>query len=416
MATLNLYIDESWPDSGGRADIPWAITNGSKSEPVFGVAQGVDELPKARACEIVIPANVALLTEVEAPERNRKLVFKALRFAVEDKVVAESEKLHAGIIGPVLPGGKWPVAVLDRQWMEKTLGLLAEKGVFPNSASVETLMPPVEQNSITVVWDGVEGFMRSGEFSGGALDAGSAASPPAALKLAIDEARNRGEEVKAVRLYLAGGAIPPDVSLWGRALGVECRVVGAFNWPEAVAKGAGRVTGDFLSGGLARPSRLRKMKRGLKLTLALTGAVVLTHAGFITADWILLKREARLLESDMRSSFKKAFPEAKAIVDPPLQMRRNLADLRWRAGGRDMNDLAPMLAEVTTALGQDSMLRGFDYDKGVLKVDAIVPEEGVALIIRDRLMKTGMDVKMGDIKPAPEGFEARLVVTRSGVK
>jgi hypothetical protein len=67
------------------------------------------------------------------------------------------------------------------------------------------------------------------------------------------------------------------------------------------------------------------------------------HGLLTIADWSRLAYEARGLRGDMDAAFRKAFPEAKAVVDPALQMRRNIADLRRAAGEADAADFVPML-------------------------------------------------------------------------
>ena len=78
--------------------------------------------------------------------------------------------------------------------------------------------------------------------------------------------------------------------------------------------------------------------------------IVAVHALLTVGDWARLAFEARELRMEMEALFRKAFPDAKAVVDPALQMRRNLAELRRSAGEADAADLLPMLVKLSPVL------------------------------------------------------------------
>ncbi|UCE32574.1 MAG: hypothetical protein JSW68_06670, partial [Burkholderiales bacterium] len=76
------------------------------------------------------------------------------------------------------------------------------------------------------------------------------------------------------------------------------------------------------------------------------------------------------LRAGLEQRFRDAFPEAKAIVDPVLQMRRNLADLRARSGQLGPDDFVPLLTRFGQALGPRAVdaLAAVDYREGRLEV------------------------------------------------
>ena len=84
-------------------------------------------------------------------------------------------------------------------------------------------------------------------------------------------------------------------------------------------------------------------------------------------DWWRLERERRTLEAERESIFRAAFPEAKTVVDPALQMRRNLADLQRARGRASANDF---LALATAAAKNDpAPARRLTYSGGRLEID-----------------------------------------------
>jgi general secretion pathway protein L len=77
----------------------------------------------------------------------------------------------------------------------------------------------------------------------------------------------------------------------------------------------------------------------------------------------------------MEARFRGVFPDAVAVADPALQMRRQLALARHRAGLPDGGDFAPMIEKV--ALGVKALpagtLRKVAYESGrmILELGAI---------------------------------------------
>jgi general secretion pathway protein L len=109
------------------------------------------------------------------------------------------------------------------------------------------------------------------------------------------------------------------------------------------------------------------MSRVPRLAIGLAIAVVVLQFGFTVADWARLARERGALEAERTALFQATFPEAKTIVDPVLQMRRNLADLQRSRGMAAGNDF---LALATAAARSDaSPARRLTYANGRLEVD-----------------------------------------------
>jgi len=413
---LSIFIDEKWPDSNGVADLSWTLFKTGDAEAITGIAHDRSELPKTRKIEVVVPASVASITAVDVPKQNRKLMIKALRFVVEEESVDDPEKLHVAPADDYLPDGRLPVAIIDRQWLAKTLDLLAEKEIYPEAIRVETLLLPLEKSGISILWNGKDGFMRTGRFSGGALDTGTSSHPPRALKLAIAEAVAQKSAPEKITLYLANGTSPPNTALWTLDLGTLLEIKqDKWNLGESATNVKERGI-NLLQGDIAPSHQMQKAAQQGRLTMSLILITGLAYFGYVFTDWMLLKMEEKKLNEQMRNTFKTAFPKAKSIVDPPLQMRRNLADLRWRAGGKDDNDLIPMLATITQAIAQTAKIAGFEYDKGVVKMELVTTGDKEFFVARDNLVAKGLNVKPGPGKRYDYGFKTELTVTRKNIQ
>jgi 2-polyprenyl-6-methoxyphenol hydroxylase-like FAD-dependent oxidoreductase len=83
---------------------------------------------------------------------------------------------------------------------------MAEKveaaGITEYEVHCETLMLPRTAGEWSLAWDGAEGFVRTGEIEGAALECGDRETPPLSLRLMLDEAKARIEAPNAIALYL----------------------------------------------------------------------------------------------------------------------------------------------------------------------------------------------------------------------
>jgi general secretion pathway protein L len=71
----------------------------------------------------------------------------------------------------------------------------------------------------------------------------------------------------------------------------------------------------------------------------------------------------------MERSFRQTFPNAQVVVDPLLQMQRQVSDLRLRAGQSGPDDFLPLLARFAGALGPraNDALAALEYRDGKLR-------------------------------------------------
>jgi general secretion pathway protein L len=139
------------------------------------------------------------------------------------------------------------------------------------------------------------------------------------------------------------------------------------------------------------------------------------HALALVADWTRLAGEQRSLRTQMESRFRTAFPDAVAVADPALQMRRKLTDARHAAGQADSGDFLPMIEKIATALKETpaGALRIASYESGRMTLElAAVDEAGVRRIMA-RLLQTGMRVDSGPAGTRGGAYTVVLTVRSS---
>lgn len=395
---LEIHIPETWTAASPQAgeDLSWQLREESGRVARSGHS-ALNALPCVEHCRIVLPAGRVTLSSVRPPTHNRRKFMQALPYAVEDRIMVDPETVHVAA-GPLQENGEMPVAIMERAWLRALLEALRGAGLNPGQAEVETLTAPWRENTWSLVWRGHGGFLRQSTHGGLALDGGGKHEPPPGLGLAVAEAKPA-----AIHVY-ADQAEMPDGVQWSSLLGVPVKPVGA--WDRA-AQGSGGI--DLLQGEFAPAGPMRDWLPRLRPALLLLGAMAVLQLAFSVADWTMLRHEKQKLTASMEQSFRAAFPDAKVIVDAPLQMGRNLAGLRHAAGQADRNDFLPLLASVAPLLGGEVRLQHLEYQQGVLKMNLTLANGAAFDTLKTRLQAvSGARLEAG--KTLPSGLDATLTL------
>jgi type II secretory pathway component PulL len=146
-------------------------------------------------------------------------------------------------------------------------------------------------------------------------------------------------------------------------------------------------------------------------------AVILIETVGTNIEWGLLNHQKTVVTQEMGRTFRKTFGESSVIVNPALQMQRNIAVLRHTAG---FPDEADFLALLDRASGTLSTLPGgsvsaIHYESGRLDIDLKMLSEAEVIKLRERLLGKGLSIRTGDIRNTGNGVETRLTIQPGGV-
>jgi len=382
MSLLRIY--------GSLIDPPqrcqWALAN-SGAEPVAGEGR-LAELPRrAERIQLVLPAAQVFLTRARVPQEARRRAGSALAFAVEEKTAGEPEANHVSWLGAV--GDKDVLAVVDKPGLARWREALDVAGIQNYEVHCETLLLPWVAGQWSLAWNGREGFVRTGEFEGAATDCGSREIPPLSLRMMLDEAETHSAGPGSIALYTIKPDAAPDVEAWTRALGIAVSLAGTWDWrrgaPDAgVSLAQERQRWRALSGVVAR----------LRPAAWILGVALAIQTVALMIDWASLAHEQRTLRRQMESRFRAAFPDAVAVVDPVLQMRRKISEARHAAGQPDNGDFLPMTQKVMAAMKDvpAGALRIVSYESGRMTLEVATKDESVIQRISARLVRSGLTV------------------------
>jgi general secretion pathway protein L len=327
--------------------------------------------------QLVIPAAQVLITRASLPPGAKRRDGALLAFAVEEASAAEPDANEVSWLG----GDAF--AVLDRKGIAHWRSALQALGVRAPEVHPETLLLPLANGEWSLAWRGGEGFVRSGEFEGAATDSGDPATPPLALRMMLDQAARPA----AIALYMDASAPAPDLKRWQAELGVPLRPMEAWDWRNAPSQ-----AGVALAQQRARWRVNAAALAALRPAAWLAGAALAVHSAALIVDWAKLGSEQRSLRAQMEARFRTTFPDAVAVADPALQMRRQLAAARHRAGVPDSGDFAPMMQKVGGALKELSGVRAISYESGRMTLELAVSDQPALRRAAARLAQTGLIV------------------------
>jgi general secretion pathway protein L len=401
VSLLRIYA--SLLDSPQRCQ--WALVDGGR-EPVLGEGR-LAELPRrAERVQLVVPAAQVLITRARVPQGARR-PGSVLAFAVEERTAGEPDANQVSWLGAV--GDEDALAVADKEGLARWRHALGAVGIRAYEVHCETLLLPWQTGEWSLAWHGSEGFVRSGEFEGAATDCGDRRVPPLSLRLMLEEAQARSAGPSSIAIHPTSPEAAPDIAAWQSELGIALRIAGTWDW-RTVLPGAGvrlaqeRQRWRLFSGAASH----------LRPAAWILGGALALHALALVVDWTSLANEQRSLRQQMESRFRASFPEAVAVVDPVLQMRRKLAEARHAAGQPDNGDFLPMIEKVMAGTKDlpEGGLRVLSHESGRMTLELAATEEAANRIVK-RLTQSGMSVERFAAVKRPGGGTVVITVRAS---
>jgi general secretion pathway protein L len=324
----------------------------------------LDGMQPAKQVRLVFdPRDVTLIPAV-VPALSGARLAQALPNIVEDSLLQDPSTC-AMVAGPPLPDGRRMVGVVDRNWLEFTVGAFERRGIRVRSAVPAQLAVPLQPDawSLACVHGGLA--LRIGPFDGLGWSAGPDPDFRAeAIVALLSTAAADRPKPAAVHAYAEDTSWREPLARAAGRLGIEFRVSG-LPLPDAA--------GVELLGGRAGAGR-RMMQsfelRDWRWPIGLAAGCVAVSLIGLHLHWATMVRERQEIRASLERSFRSAFPSAQVIVDPVLQMNRQVAMLRARSGQAGPEDFVPLLGRFAQAIGPraNDALASLEYRDGRLKV------------------------------------------------
>lgn len=309
-------------------------------------------LPGGMDTELVLHPHDVLLLPVRLPKLGGAKLGAALPGLVEDRLAGDADQAHV-VASPVGADGMATAAVVDRALFARALALAARVGLRIVSAVPAPMALPSMPGSWHVSLAGAAGCVRHGEHAGVGFAADPDA-PPVELRLLVAQAG-------APRAIEIAGEC--DTEAWSRGLGVPVRAVPPpVRWPPP--------TLDLLRYAFApRVVDARAWRAAGWLAAAL---LVIAVGGLNVHAW-QLRGEARELRNRMTRVVQETFPQVPVVLDPVVQMRRLVDELR---PGAESGAFVALAQALSTMVAADA-LQSLDYRDGALEAVLRTPAREV---------------------------------------
>jgi len=118
---------------------------------------------------VLAPGEDCLLTRVNIPGRSRQKLLRAVPYVLEEQLSEEVDKLHFAV-GTAMDEGEWPVAVIEKSYMDSLLAATTAAGLDVQQVIPEILAIPYAGNETSVLVENDIALVRTGSVSGYAAD------------------------------------------------------------------------------------------------------------------------------------------------------------------------------------------------------------------------------------------------------
>lgn len=345
------------------AEASLIVHTGGEPTPVARRAS-LDSLEGIRQVWLIADARDVNLIEAKLPPLSGARLKQALPNVTEEFLLQDVSRCLLAP-GPVIDDDRRLVAVIDREWVEFVLGALDRRKIRVESLWPAQLVLPMDDGCWSVAALHGALTLRTGATSGLGWNVG-------------DDPAHRSEAVTAM-LEAAGLASAPPETLYAFVENASWEV------PVRLAAERAGLTVEFGRLPLVRNApvdlldgRASGVKAAMarfdwrlwRLPAALAAACVIASLIGLNIHWGMLAAEKASLRQAMVRTYRSAFPGSDVIVDPALQMRRNLTTQRAQGGRSGPEDFVPMFATFAQAIGAQAQdgLAAVEFREGKLKV------------------------------------------------
>lgn len=360
------------------------------------------EVPRAERAIVCLPPGRILYTETPLPAVSPAKRDALLRFAIEDKLTTDPATVHAVVLDHRSARKRnatlrHVVAAIDRSWLEGVMKALAQQGLAVSMVCDQAHALPVATRGWTVLLDGKHGSAVRADGYVYSFDLDCEAhlnTPPFGLMLALNEVRRQSAEQSiptAIDVYqFAYDAEPSQkealpAEAWSAALGLPVYDRGSLTRREW-AKRALNISPacNLLTGEFAPQSVWSQRVRKARPVWWAAALILFIQMGFSAWEGWRLQRQARNIQADMVRIFRETFPQAQAVVDPRLQMQRNLDALRQERGLTAAFPARAQLAQAARILQDNATVSAVKFEQGALTVDANLASSDAQAMIQER--------------------------------
>lgn len=390
---------------GSGDPVTWSLAGQASRH---GSLQEAAEKSVGHRAVVLVPAADVTLTGASMPAAQRQRLRQAVPFALEEQLAADVDRLHFAL-GKRDKSGWLPVAVADRVCMDRWFAALNEAGIHSSAMLPDVLALPLAENGWTLLLKEGEALLRTGRTTGFAFDPALADT---FVGIALEQAEVKPE---LLRIFDCAHGDVETIEQAARAneiaVSTESCAAGAVAvFARGVAEG---IELDLLQGDYSRREQIGRLWRPWRPAAAMAGILLLVQGGMAVAEYARLSGEAERLTRQVEATYRDAFPDARNVVDPKVQMERRLQALRGGGGAGGFGGLlataGPVLANVEGA--GVSALR---YKDQGLQIELQLANLQELDRLKQLLSQAGLRVQIDTASSENGHVESRLTVQEAG--
>lgn len=354
-----IYLRLDYPTAD---QVMWRTSDGNQSS---GTLNAVSELINGQRVVVFVSSSEISLLETTLPTRKKERLMQAVPYAVEEHLAANVDTLHfaLGQPSPATSDGNFniPVAVVARSRMETWLARLNAAGINPHALIPDILTLPFTSGTWTLLREANVNLLRTGLSTGFAIEldwltiaVAQASEPPSSITVINDNwTASFAQSLPKLPLEITERPCPPD--------GTLSLLIEGYHPSETI---------NLLQGTYNRHEQVSRLWRPWRLSAAILAIVIILQFVGLIMEKHRLSSEEIALRTRMADIYQRAFPDARRIVNPKVQMEQRLNSLRSQPeGGGDsfLGLLARVAPLISSTAGLD--LRALRYKDNNLELD-----------------------------------------------
>lgn len=354
---------------------------------------------------VLAPASPMMTCVAELPPTPSARLRQALPYALEEQFAEDVESLHFAM-GKRDSDGKLPVVAVDRDLMSRWQALFAEAELRPHVMLNEALALPWNEGEWSLLLQDDEALLRSGTAQAYNIPMAQLA-PWLAVAL-----HARTTPLSRVRVLDARQG--DNDSVWQEGLtGIEIAYEKVDSALSLLAGADLSGSINLLQGDFSRKEQLGRLWRPWRATAAMLGVWLLLQGGMSVGNYFSLSARDAKLYAAIEQVYRETFPETRNVVNPRVQMERQLASLQ---GGGNGGAFVFLLAASGPVLGEiDGLeLRNLRYRQDELELELELKDLASLDRLREALQQQRLAVDVRGATTRENKVESRIALRENG--
>jgi general secretion pathway protein L len=365
------------PDRDENETVDWCRTPLDAGTVHSGTLADLARAAAGERCVLAADGAALQIAVATVPSRQRSTILRAVPYILEDQLAEDIERLHFSL-GDRDGDGLVPVIVVRRDTLSEWRGRCVEAGIHLYAVVPEPLLIPYWEGEWTVAGDGHRLVIRTERWGGLSIDQ--------ALFPLLLTMRSKDDPDKEKTVHVLGGFEAEEVGeADGRTLKVEDAAAELLPLMAVEYQRARPI--NLLQGAYSPKAKVGKLVRPWVAALGLVVALVGTQFASNLVQKHRLEAEADRLNASMEAIYRQTFPESRNVVNPKLQMERQLATLRQRVGS-GAGGFLEFLSRSGPVIRSESGLNltGLNFRDGSLTLNLSASSLETVDLLRERLI------------------------------